>query len=98
MWEFPGGKLNCGETLAEGLTREMWEELRVEAAVTGTPLLEVTDTGSDFVIIFTPAEFSGEPTPLEHQELRWVTLEELQHLGLAPSDQFFVQERLLNRC
>jgi 8-oxo-dGTP diphosphatase len=95
LWEFPGGKLNPGETLADGLKREMWEELGVRAELRARPLLEVADTGSAFVIIFTPAHFSGEPTPLEHEEIRWVKLEELQYLALAPSDHLFVHTRLL---
>jgi 8-oxo-dGTP pyrophosphatase MutT (NUDIX family) len=95
MWEFPGGKLNPGESLADGLRREMLEELGISAELKGMPLLEVADTGSDFVIIFAPADLLGEPSPLEHDELRWVEPDEFQHFPLAPSDHVFVQKHLL---
>jgi 8-oxo-dGTP diphosphatase len=91
MWEFPGGKLNPGESLAEGLRREMWEELQVLAELGGEPLLQVEDPGSHYVIVFVPARILGEPTLLEHEESRWVAPADLQDLSLAPSDSVFAE-------
>lgn len=94
LWEFPGGKLHPGETLADALRRELREELGVEGTPRGEPLLEVADPGSEFVIVFVPAEVAGEPVCLEHSELRWADVSELGELALAPSDRRFVGEVL----
>ncbi|MFL5561262.1 MAG: (deoxy)nucleoside triphosphate pyrophosphohydrolase [Gemmatimonadaceae bacterium] len=90
LWEFPGGKLETNETLFDAANRELAEELGVRALSVAAPILSVADPGSSFVIEFVPTTISGEPTCLEHSELRWVTLEELPSLPLAPSDRKFV--------
>jgi 8-oxo-dGTP diphosphatase len=91
LWEFPGGKLNPGETIAEGLAREILEELGVAARQTGAPLLEVADPGSPYLIVFVPTALEGEPTCIEHDELLWATRGELDELALAPGDRRFIQ-------
>ena len=91
LWEFPGGKLEPNETLLDAANRELQEELGVAAAKVGEPLVSFADPGSAFVIEFVPTEIRGEPTCLEHSELRWATLQELQSLPLAPTDRQFVE-------
>jgi 8-oxo-dGTP diphosphatase len=91
MWEFPGGKLHPGESLADGLKREMWEELRVEAELAGDVLLNVPDPGSDYVIKFVPAKISGTPHLSEHEEIRWARPQELVTFALAPTDRRFAE-------
>jgi len=91
LWEFPGGKMEAGESLFEAANRELTEELNVGAVEVGEPLYSVHDEGSPFVIDFVPCEIVGVPRPLEHAEIRWAALEDIQHLDLAPSDRKFVR-------
>lgn len=90
LWEFPGGKLEPGESLLHAANRELSEELGVTAIEVSEPLFSIADPGSPFVIEFVATMISGEPTCLEHAELRWALLAELPALPLAPSDRKFV--------
>jgi 8-oxo-dGTP diphosphatase len=94
LWEFPGGKLEAGESLLDAAQRELAEELGVTAVEVGEPLLEVADPGSHFVIAFVPSAIEGAPKCLEHSALAWLPLEELPSLPLAPSDRRFVDYML----
>jgi hypothetical protein len=49
------------------------------------------DEGSPFVIEFVPCEIAGVPSPLEHAEIHWALLDDIQQLDLAPSDRKFVR-------
>lgn len=90
LWEFPGGKLEPGETYLDAAKRELAEELGVEALAVGSPLFSIADPGSDFLIEFVPSEIVGEPRCLEHIDLKWLPVEQLSSLQLAPSDERFV--------
>jgi mutator protein MutT len=90
LWEFPGGKLEPGESVFDGARRELAEELRVTVrTVDEAPELSVADPGSEFVIEFHGAEIDGDPRCIEHTSLAWVTPEQLLTLPLAPSDREF---------
>lgn len=91
LWEFPGGKLEANETLLDAAGREMMEELGVSVVDVGSPLLSVADPGSEFVIEFVPTTIKGAPRCIEHSALRWLPLDELLSLQLAPSDRRFVE-------
>jgi 8-oxo-dGTP diphosphatase len=91
LWEFPGGKIEPGESLLDAANRELTEELNVSARSVGGSIYSAHDEGSPFVIDFVPCEIAGVPTCLEHAGLRWATLEDIQQLDLAPSDRKFVR-------
>jgi 8-oxo-dGTP diphosphatase len=91
-WEFPGGKLEPGESHLEAARREMREELAVEVVDAGDVLCSRRDAGSPFVIDFVAVRVAGEPRALEHDDVRWVTPAEAARLPLAPADRAFVEE------
>ena len=90
LWEFPGGKLEPGEGLAEAANRELREELGLELVSCGAALFTYREAHSPFQIEFVPVNVGGEPVAIEHAGLRWVTLRELEALPLAPADRAFV--------
>jgi mutator protein MutT len=94
LWEFPGGKVEPGETDFEAVQRELREELGVAVIGTGPVDFSINDLGSNFVIEFLPVEIEGEPICLEHTELAWVAENELLAFPLAPSDRQYVLHRL----
>lgn len=91
LWEFPGGKLELGETVLQGAHRELHEELGVEVTGVGRQLFSIQDPGSVFEIEFHETLITGTPTCLEHQALAWATVTEMSSMNLAPSDQAFVR-------
>ena len=90
LWEFPGGKVEAGETLFEAARRELAEELDVRVLSVGSAIFSVADPGSEFLIEFVPTTIDGSPMCLEHMDLRWISLPDLPSLELAPSDRQFV--------
>ena len=90
LWEFPGGKIQAGESRAEAAARELLEELDLRLVQLGETVCSHRDPGSPFLVHFMEATVEGSPAALEHDELRWVTGEQLPGLSLAPADRAFV--------
>ncbi|MCH7532833.1 MAG: (deoxy)nucleoside triphosphate pyrophosphohydrolase [Gemmatimonadetes bacterium] len=95
LWEFPGGKVDAGESMLEAARRELAEELSVSTNGIGRTLFSSRDGDTPFEIHFVEVEIEGEPVPHEHSEVAWFTPSELGRLPLAPADAAFVRE--LNR-
>ena len=90
LWEFPGGKLEAGETILDAARRELAEELDVRVTSVGEVEFAIADPGSEFVIEFHAVTIEGEPQCLEHAALAWVEVKQLLELPLAPSDRQYV--------
>lgn len=85
-WEFPGGKVEPGESRRQALRREIREELRCEVEV-GTQVESTPDDRSSLTLTtFYCTILDGEPEATEHAELRWVPRTELGRLEWAPAD------------
>jgi mutator protein MutT len=94
LWEFPGGKVLDGESRLDAAARELGEELDLVVIALGRLLLSVEDDGSPFVIEFYEITVTGTPAAREHSELRWLTVDELAAVELAPADARFVRQLL----
>jgi 8-oxo-dGTP diphosphatase len=87
-WEFPGGKLENGETPEDCLARELAEEFGIEVQV-GKKLGEnVHDYGEKIIklIAYDVSHVSGEFRLTDHDDLRWFEGDELQNVAWAPAD------------
>jgi mutator protein MutT len=90
-WEFPGGKCEPGESLAECLRRELKEELGVDAEVRDEILAVTHEYPERSVELhFLACTLAGSPTPLIGQEMRWVPRAELKALQFPPADDELV--------
>ena len=93
-WEFPGGKIEPGESPEQALTRELEEELTVRAHV-GELLCTTSYEGHGVsleLLVYRVMGFEGVPALREHQEMRWVSPEELSAFDLADSDRCVVKK------
>ena len=91
LWEFPGGKVESGESFEDALIRELNEELKLTGIEVGEELLAADDELSGFSIRFIPVTTDGEPQLVEHSALGWYELTEMFEMALAPSDRRFVE-------
>lgn len=92
LWEFPGGKIEPGESLADGLRRELKEELGAEVEI-GAEIFSVTHDYPDrrVELHFLSCTFLNAPVPRLGQEMRWVAREELHSLEFPPADEALIK-------
>ena len=93
-WEFPGGKIEPGETPEECLARELNEEFNITVSV-GDFLgsnIHHYDHISIELMAFRTIWVSGEINSTDHKDYKWVTIDELDQFDFAPADRPFVEQ------
>ena len=87
VWEFPGGKCDAGESLIACITRELREELAIEAIV-GPEIFTIAHDYPDrhVELHFFECESPDVPSAILGQEMRWVGRDELAQLEFPPAD------------
>jgi 8-oxo-dGTP diphosphatase len=94
LWEFPGGKVEAGETVRQALARELKEELNIEV-VTASPLMAVTHDYNDKKVlldVWQVIEFKGVARGNEGQTVRWVTICECENYDFPEANRVIIEE------
>ena len=89
LWEFVGGKVEPGETKEQALIRECQEELAVMLNV-GEVFMDVVHEYPDLTVhlmLFHAAIREGIPQKLEHNDIRWITADEIDQYAFCPADE-----------
>ena len=89
LWEFVGGKVEPGESREEALIRECREELGIKIAVHEL-FMDVVHEYPDLMVhlsIFHASIAEGTPRLLEHRDMKWITIDEIDELPFCPADR-----------
>jgi 8-oxo-dGTP diphosphatase len=89
QWEFPGGKIELGESPEQALKRELREELDIDAEIGALRLSNSHTYGEKAVILlfFDVLYWKGEPKRMHHSELLWVLPKDIQVLDIPPANR-----------
>lgn len=94
LWEFVGGKVEPGETKEEALIRECREELAVTVAPKDL-FMDVVHEYPDLTVhlsLFNAVIAEGTPRLLEHNDIRWITVDEIDRFAFCPADVEILKE------
>ena len=95
LWEFPGGKIEAGESPQQALVRELSEELGIQAEI-GPAVIRIRHNyrhgGAVDLQFFAVREFSGEIANQIYQQVRWVKLQDLPSYEFLAADRGLVKD------
>ena len=99
QWEFPGGKIEKGETPSVALIRELEEELGIDATPGPEYHRQEWDYGDmSFRVFYFPVDtFRGEPVNRAFESMRWVKPEELQGMNILAGNRDVVHKLMTER-
>ena len=98
LWEFVGGKVEPGETKEQALIRECQEELAITLSV-GDVFMDVVFEYPDITIhltLFNATIAEGSPQKLEHNDIRWITPNEISNYEFCPADKKILEKIIEN--
>ena len=90
LWEFMGGKIEPGETPEEALQRECREELALEiegARIIDSVIHEYPEKTIRLTLLECRPKVGSIPQALEHQAIRWVTIDQMRDIDFCPADK-----------
>ena len=94
LWEFVGGKVESNETKEQALIRECKEELNITLSV-GRVFMEVVHEYPDMTVrltLFNATILEGIPQKIEHNDIKWITPNEISNYDFCPADQEFLKK------
>ena len=99
LWEFVGGKVEFGETKEQALIRECQEELAITLSV-GDAFMDVVHEYPDLTVhltLFNATIADGEPQKLEHNDIKWITPNEIPNYKFCPADEEILKKIIETR-